>query len=100
MTSRHRLPIGHEEEAPHTVRPALVIADPVEMTTLDERHLRATAMNALGHGAEALYTPLANPVSTLAALRGAELIATALDEPAAQRDRAALALGSLLCSYA
>jgi alcohol dehydrogenase class IV len=100
MTSRHRLPTGHEDEARHTVRPALVIADPVEMTTLDERHLRATAMNALGHGAEALYTPLANPVSTLAALRGAELIATALDETPAERDRATLALGSLLCSYA
>ena len=33
------------------------------MATLDDRRLRASAMNALAHGAEALYTPLANPVS-------------------------------------
>jgi alcohol dehydrogenase class IV len=100
MTSTHRLPAGREEEAPHLVRPSLVIADPLEMTTLEDRRLRASAMNALAHGAEALYSRLANPVATLAALRGAELIATALDEPPARRDRAALALGSILCAYA
>ena len=33
-------------------------------------------MNALAHGMEALYTPLANPVAERAALRGAELIAS------------------------
>ena len=36
----------------------------------------------------------------MTALRGAELIATALDEDPAERDRAALALGSILCGYA
>src|SRR5262249_31636158 len=40
------------------------------------------------------------PVSTLAALKGAELIASALDEDPAERDRATLALGSILCAYA
>src|SRR5439155_13379039 len=50
--------------------------------------------------AESLYTPLANPVATLAALRGAELITAALDEAGAGRARAALALGSVLCAYA
>ena len=100
MTRIHRLPAGREADAPHLVRPAFVIADPFEMTTLDDRTLRASAMNALAHGAEALYVPLANPVATLAALRGAELIATALDQPAGERDRACLALGSLLCAYA
>jgi maleylacetate reductase len=70
------------------------------MTTLDDLRLRASAMNALAHGAEPLYTPLANPVATLAALRGAELIASALDEVGPGRDRAALALGSILCAYA
>lgn len=98
MTRIHRLPEGHR--APHLVRPALVIADPPEMTGLAEDPLRASAMNGLAHGAEALYTPLANPVGTLAALRGATLIAGALDQAAADRDRAALALGSLLCAYA
>jgi alcohol dehydrogenase class IV len=100
MTTIHRLPAGRESEAPHLVRPALVIADPIEMTTLDDRRLRASAMNALAHGAEALYGPLANPVATLLALRGAELIATALDQDASERDRPALALGSLLSADA
>ncbi len=57
-------------------------------------------MNALAHGADSLYTPFANPVSRLTALRGAELIAGALDEGPTERDRAALALGSILCGYA
>jgi alcohol dehydrogenase class IV len=98
MTRIHRLPDGHE--APHLVRPTMVIADPPEMTSQSEAPLRASAMNALGHGAEALYTPLANPVGTLAALRGAEQLARALDEPREVRDSTALALGSLLCAYA
>ena len=98
MTRLHRLPAGHE--APHNVRPALVLADPGPMTDLDDAPLRATAMNALAHGAEALYGPVANPVATMAGLRGIELIAKALDERKAQRDRTALALGALLCAYA
>jgi alcohol dehydrogenase class IV len=100
MTTIHRLPAGREREAPHLVRPVLAIADPLEMTTLDEDRLRASAMNALAHGAEALYGPHANPLATLAALRGADLLATALDEPRAERDRGALALGALLCAHA
>jgi alcohol dehydrogenase class IV len=100
MTTIHRLPAGHEHEARHLVRPALVLADPIEMTSLEDPSLRASAMNSLAHGAEALYTPLANPVATLVALRGAELLAAALDRPAQERDRGALALGSLLCAAA
>jgi alcohol dehydrogenase class IV len=100
MTAIHRLPAGREHEARHRVRPALVIADPVEMTTLDDRPLRASAMNALAHGTEALYVPLANPVATLSALRGAELIAAALGQRPGARDRRALALGSILCAHA
>jgi maleylacetate reductase len=57
-------------------------------------------MNALAHGAEALYTRFANPVATMAALRGAELLATKLDQERESRDRGGLALGSLLCAYA
>jgi alcohol dehydrogenase class IV len=100
MTGIHRLPAGREQDAQHRVRPSFVIADPFEMTTLEDRSLRASAMNALAHGAEALYVPLANPVATLAALRGAELIANALDREPSERDRAGLALGALLCAYA
>ena len=97
MTRVHRLPEGHEGRA--LIRPALVIADPEAMTSHPEPQLRASAMNALAHGAESLYTPFANPVATMAALRGASLIAAALDTDRASRDRAALALGSLLSAY-
>jgi alcohol dehydrogenase class IV len=100
MTAIHRLPLGREHEARHLLRPELVIADPREMTSLDEQRLRASAMNSLAHGAEALYGPGANPVATLAAVRGAELLALALDRPARDGARPALALGSLLCAYA
>ena len=57
-----------------------MIADPEAMTSPPEPRLRASSMNALAHGADSLYTPFANPVSRMTALRGAELIATALDQ--------------------
>jgi alcohol dehydrogenase class IV len=82
------------------VRPQLVIADPEAMTSQPEQQLRASSMNALAHGADTLYLQLSNPVSEMTALRGAGLIAMALDEPREGRDRAALALGSILCGYA
>lgn len=99
MTAIHRLPPGHEPLA-GLVRPQVVLADPLVMTTLPEGRLRASAMNALAHGADSLYTPLANPVAELAALRGATLIAKSLDAEPEDRDRGALALGSLLSAYA
>jgi maleylacetate reductase len=99
MTRIHRLPEGHEARD-GLVRPEVVIADPPLMVTLPEERLRASAMNALAHGADSLYTPLSNPVSETAALRGAELIAASLDRPPQERDRAGLALGAILCAYA
>jgi alcohol dehydrogenase class IV len=100
MTAIHRLPAGAESQAAGPVRPALVIADPVAMASQPEPRLRASSMNALAHGVDSLYTPFANPLSRMAALRGAELIAAALDQERGERDVAALALGSLLCGYA
>jgi alcohol dehydrogenase class IV len=100
MTAIHRLPAGREGESRGPVRPALVLADPGLMTSQPEEELRASSMNALAHGADSLYTPFANPVSRICALRGAELIAAALDQPPDTRDRSSLALGSLLCGYA
>ena len=88
MTRIHRLPDGHEAIG-GLVRPQVVIADPPLMVGLPEERLRASAMNALAHGADSLYTPLANPVSEMAALRGATLIANALDTPRAEREPAA-----------
>jgi len=99
MTGIHRLPEGSESVA-GLVRPHVVIADPLLMTSQPESQLRASSMNALAHGADSLYTRFANPVSRMTALHGAELIATALDQAPEVRDRAGLALGSLLCGYA
>jgi alcohol dehydrogenase class IV len=100
ITGFHRLAAGREAEVSGFARPSLVLAYAYAMTSAPEPQLRATAMNALAHGAESLYTPLADPISRDTALRGAELIAGALDQPREQRDRAALALGALLCAIA
>ena len=100
MTGIHRLPAGAEARVRAMVRPELAIADPEAMTSQPEGALRASAMNALAHGADSLYTPFANPVSQMTALRGAELIAGSLDEAREERNRAALAQGSLLSAYA
>lgn len=100
MTGIHRLPEGAENKVGGMVRPRVVIADPLVMTSQPEPQLRASSMNALAHGADSLYTRFANPVSRMTALRGAELIAAALDQPPEARDRAGLALGALLCGYA
>jgi maleylacetate reductase len=87
LTPFHRTPAG--VEGARMVRPALVIADPRVMASQPGPALWASAMNALAHGMEALYTPLANPVAEAAALRGAEEI----------RDEE-LALGALLSGWA
>ena len=100
ITGIHRLPAGAESRVRRMVRPELAIADPVAMTSQAEPALRASAMNSLAHGADSLYTPFANPVSRMTALRGAELIAASLDQPRAERNRAALAEGALLSAYA
>jgi alcohol dehydrogenase class IV len=98
MTGFHRMPEGHG--AVGGTRPSLVIAYSETMTSAPEAQLRASAMNALAHGAESLYTPIADEASTAAALRGAELLADSLDAPHERRDRAGLALGALLCGLA
>ena len=96
LTPFHRMPAGVDTF--RLVRPALVICDPALMASQPMPDLAASAMNALAHAVEALYTPLANPVAEMAALRAAALIADGLrpDEP----ERVALALGGLLAGYA
>lgn len=96
MTAIHRLPAALPPETPR-VRPRVVLNDPELSASLPEQQLVASAMNALGHCAEATLTIRANPVATLAALEGARIIVAALSgEP----DRDALALGALLGGYA
>jgi len=96
LTPFHRRPAG--VEGARMVRPALVVADPDLMASAPLTQLAASAMNGLAHAMEALYTPLANPVTSMAALRGAKLLAEGVtrDPP----DRESLALGALLAGYA
>ena len=96
MTAAHRMPAG--SAGGRMVRPSLVVWDPGLNETLPRPQSAATALNALAHAFEALYTPLANPVAELAALRAAVLLEREL--PRERPDRAAVALGALLGGYA
>lgn len=96
MTGFHRLPEGVEGK--RLVRPSLVIADPELMTSAPMPLLAQSALNALAHAIEATYTPLANPVATMAALKGVALIDSALGQRVVDREN--LALGALLAAYA
>ena len=96
MTPFHRTPAGVEDA--RWVRPSLVVAEPALMASQPATGLAGSAMNAMAHAMESLYTPLANPVSELAALRAAELIAGSLPDP--DFDPGDLALGALLAGYA
>jgi len=100
LTGFHRLPEG--VDGVRLVRPSLVIADPALMASAPMPLLAASAMNALAHAVEALYTPLANPVASMAALRGASLLASGLhgEGDPSQGQREDLALGALLAGYA
>jgi alcohol dehydrogenase class IV len=96
MTPFHRMPAGVEEW--RLTRPELVIAIPSLMASQPMPALAASAMNALAHAVEALYTPMTNEIVTEAALRAAGLISSGL-EPA-EPERTELALGALLAGYA
>jgi alcohol dehydrogenase class IV len=96
MTPFHRLPAG--VEGARMVRPALVIADPDLMASAPSTRLAATAMNALAHAMEALYTPFRSPVTDLAALRAAALLADGVTREPPGREE--LALGALLAGWA
>ena len=96
LTPFHRTPAG--VEGARMVRPALVVADPDLMASQAPAQLAASALNALAHALEAIYTPFANPVGDAAALRASALLAegTRAEPP----DRDAAALGALLAGYA
>jgi alcohol dehydrogenase class IV len=97
MTWVHR----HAEGVPADtarVRPALVLCDPALAASQPEADLAASALNALGHAAEAPMTTMANPVSTLAALEAARLIGKAF-ERSGDPDREGLALAAMLAGY-
>jgi alcohol dehydrogenase class IV len=96
MTPFHRLPAG--VEGARMVRPALVIADPHLMASAPPTRLAASAMNALAHAMEALYTPFRSPVTDIAGLRAAGLLARGVTQDPPGREE--LALGALLAGFA
>jgi alcohol dehydrogenase class IV len=98
MTGIHRMPEGHDGKA--GVHPSLILVDPELITSAPEDELRASAMNALAHGADSMFTPLADELSTDASLKGAALIARSLDAGPDERDRSELALGAVLSAQA
>lgn len=95
--SAHHRPLAGRERGPH-VRPALVIADPGVMASQPLPGLAESAMNALAHALEALYTPRANPFSEATAIQATCQLNAGFadDEP----NRPALALGALLAGHA
>ena len=93
FTPFHRMPAGHQGYG-SAARPALAVCDPALMASAPRDTLTATAMNALAHGIEALYGPLANPVTEGASLRGAPLILDALES--GRPDAGDLSLGAVL----
>lgn len=95
MTAIHRHAATTPDSAP-TVRPAVVILDPAVAASQPEAPMLASAMNALGHCAEAPLTVHANPMVTMAAERGADHI----EVGATTLDRDHLAMGALLGGYA
>ena len=97
MTRVHRQAAGAPEGSVN-VRPAVVVNDPRLSASQPEPELAASTLNALGHAAEGPCTPRANPVSTLAALEAARLIAGAWPRTGGP-DRDALALAALLAGY-
>jgi alcohol dehydrogenase class IV len=96
FTPFHRMPADFDGF--RLVRPALVVGDPALMASQPMPQLAASAMNALAHAVESLYTPFANPVSELVALRAVAMLRGALSP--AEPVREALALASLLAGVA
>lgn len=96
FTRFHRMPAGVEQFT--LVRPSVVIADPDLLASQPMPGVAASALNAMAHAVEALYTPLTNPAAQLTGLQAIELIARGLGE--AEPDRPRLALGALLAGWA
>ena len=96
MTGFHRMPAGVDTF--RLVRPSLVVSDPALMASQDMPDVAASALNALAHAVEALYTPLANPVAEMVALRACLLLAHGLEREPPDRDD--LALGAMLAGWA
>jgi alcohol dehydrogenase class IV len=98
MTRGHRHARGVDPATPR-VRPSVVVNDPALSASQPVPALAASALNALGHAAEALCEPHGNPVINLVAAESARLIGEALPARGEPR-REPLALAALLGGYA
>ncbi len=96
FTGFHRMPAGVEEFT--LVRPSVVVCDPALMASQPMPGIAASAMNAMAHAVEALYSPLTNPGAELCGLASIGRLADALGH--AEPDRSGLALGALLAGWA
>lgn len=96
FTRFHRMPAGVEQFT--LVRPSVVIADPALLASQPMPGIAASALNAMAHAVESLYTPLTNPAAELTGLAAIELLAKGLG--AMEPDRPNLALGALLAGWA
>jgi maleylacetate reductase len=96
LTRFHRMPAGVDQVS--LVRPSVVIADAELMASQPMPGVAASALNAMAHAVESLYTPLTNPAAQLCGLQAIELIAAGLGE--AEPDRPRLALGAVLAGWA
>ena len=96
FTRFHRMPTGVEEFT--LVRPSVVIADPALMASQPMPNIAASALNALAHAIEAMYTPLTNPAAQLCGLEAVRQVAAGLGDE--EPDRPALALGAVLAGWA
>jgi maleylacetate reductase len=96
FTRFHRMPAGVDQFT--LVRPSVVVADPDLMASQPMPGVAASALNAMAHAVEALYTPLTNPGAHLCGLQAVELIAAGLGR--AEPERAQLALGAVLAGWA
>jgi alcohol dehydrogenase class IV len=96
FTRFHRMPAGVDEFV--LVRPSVVINDSEVMASQPLPGVAASALNAMAHAVESLYTPLTNPAAELTGLKAIELIASGLGE--AEPNRAKLALGATLAGWA
>jgi alcohol dehydrogenase class IV len=96
FTRFHRMPAGVDEFT--LVRPSVVIADSALMASQPMPGVAASALNAMAHAVESLYTRMTNPAAELTGLQAIELLAQGLGE--AEPDRPKLALGALLAGWA
>ena len=84
MTTAARKETGRDMR----VLPKVVLYDPNLLSTLPASLAVSSALNAMAHCVEALWTPSANPVTSLQAVEGARALSAGIRKAAAKDDSA------------